>query len=614
MYTSPTGAGAFLPNAQQPPQTAPQNPWQLYGQGAATGAFLPNVSQQPPAGVDPNSWYLYGASPYGPQQFAQQAAPDDLPVGEGGPAVVWPPPIEPPVIQPPDVAIAEPPPPIQIPPAGVAVQPLPPGGAPPPQPVPPVAKPAPKKPPPVPGRPINKPPPGWPGGPPPGFFWMPPMYMPGIDGGVDGGVSGPGPTGGAGAPPGASGPGAGAAIPPASGINVGIGTPYPGDPGATTPNGGNVNAPPSSNPYYGPTNPAYPIGGGPGPYPAAPITGLPGGSPTPISGYPPPSNTPGYPPSLGYPPDYGGGPQNPYLGTPGSPSLGSAPSNPMGDTSPYGTSPYSPYSYPTSSPDAGSTPSSIGTTNASPGTFDPNSTAVNAPDSSSPYGWSPYGYIPGGGDTYPMQGYGGLTLPGDYGAPTGPTGAAQTPNTTPNAPQVPLPAPPSLPGSSGPGAAPSLPTPGAPSTINAFPYAQPYSVFTPQQTAEQANLAVADSQRAANPYALAVQTMRPGTGLSAGNYAAVMPQVAQDLSQGALAQQQIPFQNALANQSNLLSGQILQNQGYNQLSSIGQNLQSLYNSALSQDYGMGLNNAQYGLGQQISQQTLLAQLAAGLLG
>lgn len=152
------------------------------------------------------------------------------------------------------------------------------------------------------------------------------------------------------------------------------------------------------------------------------------------------------------------------------------------------------------------------------------------------------------------------------------------------------------------------------SSLTATPATTPYTVYTPQQTQDAVNQAVALAQQQANPYWMAVQTMRPGTGLSAGNFAEVAPAVAQDLAQGALAQQQIPFEQQLANQTNLLGGQVLQSAGANQLAGIGQNLSNLYNSALAQDYGLGINNAQFGLSNQMQQQNLLAQLMGNMMG
>lgn len=86
----------------------------------------------------------------------------------------------------------------------------------------------------------------------------------------------------------------------------------------------------------------------------------------------------------------------------------------------------------------------------------------------------------------------------------------------------------------------------------------PSSVYTPQQTQQQVNNQIALGQQAADPRFAMKGFTRPGMSQDQGTFAAALPQIGQSLFQGQSAAAQTPLNDNLANQQNLLAGQVSQ--------------------------------------------------------
>lgn len=106
------------------------------------------------------------------------------------------------------------------------------------------------------------------------------------------------------------------------------------------------------------------------------------------------------------------------------------------------------------------------------------------------------------------------------------------------------------------GAAPAQPgqAPGQ-SLFNVQTSVTPQPIYNQQQTQYSKNQAMADAyQQSSFPWLLK-QFDRPGMSRSAGQMGAALPQYAQGLSNAALAQQTIPFQDAAANAQQMLQSE-----------------------------------------------------------
>lgn len=97
-----------------------------------------------------------------------------------------------------------------------------------------------------------------------------------------------------------------------------------------------------------------------------------------------------------------------------------------------------------------------------------------------------------------------------------------------------------------------------PNTANVATSIQPQQLFNPSDTA--AMVAARAAQSMTDPNFLMKQFSRPGRSNDAGTLSLTFPQIANANSQTALAQQQIPFNDAMANSQFLLQGQQAQGQ------------------------------------------------------
>ncbi len=87
---------------------------------------------------------------------------------------------------------------------------------------------------------------------------------------------------------------------------------------------------------------------------------------------------------------------------------------------------------------------------------------------------------------------------------------------------------------------------------------KPQGIYTPQMTQQSKNQVVAHAHALADPRWAQKQFTGPGRSMDQGTLSAAMPSIGEALSSARLAQGQIPLSDMIANQSNLLSGQIAQ--------------------------------------------------------
>lgn len=106
---------------------------------------------------------------------------------------------------------------------------------------------------------------------------------------------------------------------------------------------------------------------------------------------------------------------------------------------------------------------------------------------------------------------------------------------------------------------------------------KPQTLFSKGLTQRTANQAIADRQRSANWTHAQKQFDRPGVSRGDGSQYRAAPQVAQGLTQAAMAGGQIPWDDEAANQQFLMQGQVARAGEFNQLADLLMKLQGLSN-------------------------------------